>query len=45
MAPVYEIRCRYSRSEMNPNYITMVLPGEIVSICELSVEIGDITTG
>jgi len=43
-APVYEIKCKYSRSEMNPNYITMVSPEEIVSLCEFSVEIGDITS-
>ena len=42
-SPVYEIECKYSRSEMNPNYITMVSPEEIVSLCELSVEIGDVT--
>ncbi|MGA2109305.1 MAG: hypothetical protein ABSH25_16870, partial [Syntrophorhabdales bacterium] len=24
--PVYEIRCKYSRSEINPNYITMISP-------------------
>jgi flagellar motor switch protein FliM len=42
--PVYEIKCKYSRSEMNPNYITMVSPEEIVSLCEFSVEIGDITS-
>ncbi|MCX5813508.1 MAG: flagellar motor switch protein FliM [Proteobacteria bacterium] len=41
--PVYEIKCKYSRSEMNPNYITMVSPEETVSLCEISVEIGDIT--
>jgi flagellar motor switch protein FliM len=41
--PVYEITCKYSRSEMNPNYITMVSPEEIVSLCEFSVEIGDVT--
>jgi flagellar motor switch protein FliM len=43
-APVYEIRCRYSRSEVNPNYITMVSQEEIVSVCELSLEIEEITT-
>jgi len=41
-APVFEIRCRYSRSEMNPNYITMVAPEEIVSLCEFSLTIEDI---
>jgi flagellar motor switch protein FliM len=42
-SPVYELACKYSRSEMNPNYITMVSPEEIVSLCEFSVEIGDVT--
>jgi flagellar motor switch protein FliM len=42
--PVYEIKCKYSRSEMNPNYITMVSPEETVSLCEFSVEVGDITS-
>jgi len=42
-SPVYEIKCKYSRSEMNPNYITMVSQEEIVSLCEFSVEIGDVT--
>ncbi len=40
--PVYEIKCKYSRSEINPNYITMVSQEETVSLCEFSVEIGDI---
>ncbi|HVN98179.1 MAG TPA: flagellar motor switch protein FliM [Syntrophorhabdaceae bacterium] len=43
-APVYSIRCKYSRSEINPNYITMVAPEENVSLCEFSIEIGDITS-
>ena len=43
-APVYEINCKYSRSEINPNYITMVAPEENVSLCEFSIEIGDITS-
>jgi flagellar motor switch protein FliM len=42
--PVYEIHCKYSRSEINPNYITMVAPEENVSLCEFSIEIGDITS-
>jgi flagellar motor switch protein FliM len=40
--PVYEVRCRYSRSEINPNYITMVSPEETVVICEFSIEIADV---
>jgi flagellar motor switch protein FliM len=43
-APVYGIGCKYSRSEINPNYITMVAPEENVSLCEFSIEIGDITS-
>jgi flagellar motor switch protein FliM len=43
-APVYEIRCKYSRSEINPNYITMVSPEETVGITEFSIEIGDMTS-
>ena len=43
-APVYAINCKYSRSEINPNYITMVAPEENVSLCEFSIEIGDITS-
>ena len=33
--PVYEIRCKYSRSEINPNYITMISPEETVVVLEL----------
>lgn len=43
-APVYEIRCKYSRSEINPNYITMVAPEETVGITEFNIEIGDMTS-
>ena len=42
--PVYEIRCRYSRSEINPNYITMVSPEETVVVLELSLEIADVVS-
>ncbi len=42
--PVYEIRCKYSRSEINPNYITMVSPEEMVVVLELSIEIADTTS-
>jgi flagellar motor switch protein FliM len=41
-SPVYEVRCKYSRSEINPNYITMVSQEETVSLCEFSIEVGDI---
>jgi flagellar motor switch protein FliM len=38
-APVYEISCKYSRSEINPNYITMITNEEAVNLCELTIEI------
>lgn len=41
-APVYEIACKYSRSEINPNYITMITNEEAVNFCELTIEIEDI---
>lgn len=41
-APVYEISCKYSRSEINPNYITMITNEEVVNLCELTIEIEDI---
>jgi len=42
--PVYEIRCKYSRSEINPNYITMISPEETVVVLELSLEIADVVS-
>ena len=42
--PVYEVRCRYSRSEINPNYITMVSLEETVVICEFAIEIADVVS-
>ena len=42
--PVYEIRCKYSRSEINPNYITMVSLEETVVISEFSIEIADVAS-
>lgn len=42
--PVYEIRCKYSRSEINPNYITMVSQEETVVILEFSMEIADVVS-
>jgi flagellar motor switch protein FliM len=42
--PVYELRCRYSRSEINPNYITMVSLEETVVIAEFSIEIADVVS-
>ncbi len=42
--PVYEIRCKYSRSEINPNYITMISKEEVVCLCQFTFEIGDMTS-
>jgi flagellar motor switch protein FliM len=42
--PVYEIRCKYSRSEINPNYISMVSPEETVVVLEFSIEIADVVS-
>ena len=41
-APVYEIICRFSRSEVNPKYVTMISEEEAVSLAEFTIEIGDI---
>ncbi len=43
-APVCEIRCKYSRSEMNPNYVTAIAPEETVSLCDFSVTVDDINS-
>jgi flagellar motor switch protein FliM len=43
-SPVHELRCRYSRSEMNPNYVAAVAPDETVSLCEFSVTVDDINS-
>ena len=42
--PVYKIRCRYSRSEINPNYITMVSLEETVVVCEFAIEVADVVS-
>ncbi len=42
--PVYKIRCKYSRSEINPNYITMVSLEETVVICEFAIEVADVVS-
>lgn len=42
--PVYAIHCKYSRSEINPNYITMVAKEETVNLNEFTIEIGDIAS-
>jgi flagellar motor switch protein FliM len=39
--PVYPLRCKYSRSEINPNYIAMVTKEETVGFVEFSVEVGE----
>jgi flagellar motor switch protein FliM len=43
-SPVYELRCKYSRSEMNPNYVTAIAPEEIVSLCDFSITVDDINS-
>ena len=40
--PVYAISCKYSRSEINPNYITMISVEEAVVVLEFSIEIADV---
>jgi len=40
--PVYRIRCKYSRSEINPNYITMISLEETVIVCEFAIEVADV---
>jgi flagellar motor switch protein FliM len=41
---VYDLRCKYSRSEMNPNYVTTIAPEEVVSLCEFSVNVDDVSS-
>ena len=41
-SPVYDVRCKYSRSEINPNYITMVTQDEMVSLWEFTIELAEI---
>ncbi len=43
-SPVYELRCKYSRSEMNPNYLAVVAPEETVSLCEFTVTVDDVSS-
>jgi flagellar motor switch protein FliM len=43
-APVHEVKCEYSRSEINPNYITMVSPEETVVVLEFSIEVADVVS-
>lgn len=38
-SPVYEVKCKYSRSEINPNYVTMISKEEIVHLTTFNVEI------
>ncbi len=40
--PVYRISCRYSRSEMNPAFITLISPEETVCVCEFSVSVASV---
>lgn len=40
--PVYKISCRYSRSEMNPAFLTLISPEETVCVCEFTVYVGNI---
>jgi len=37
--PVFQMACAYSRSEMNPNYVTMVAPEEIINLTEFSIAV------
>ena len=37
--PVFQMACTYSRSEMNPNYVTMVAPEEIINLTEFSIAV------
>lgn len=41
--PVYGISCRYSRSEMNPAYITLCAPEEIVCVSEISAMVASVS--
>jgi flagellar motor switch protein FliM len=38
-SPVFQMSCSYSRSEMNPNYVTMVAPEEIINLTEFSISL------
>jgi len=41
---VYDLRCKYLRSEMNPNYVTAIAQEEVVSLCEFSVNVDDVNS-
>ena len=41
---VHDLRCKYTRSEMNPNYVTSIAPDEVISLCEFSVTVDDMTS-
>lgn len=41
-SPVYEIVCKFSRSEVNPKYVTMISEEEVVSLAEIAIEIADV---
>ncbi|HOJ43380.1 MAG TPA: hypothetical protein PK800_04610, partial [Syntrophorhabdaceae bacterium] len=40
--PVFPIRCRYSRSEMNPNYVTLISQEETVTVSQFNIEMGNV---
>lgn len=40
--PVFPIRCKYSRSEMNPNYVTLVSQEEAVVVTQFNIELGNV---
>lgn len=42
-SPIYPILCRYSRSEMNPNYVTLISQEETVTVCQFTIEIGNVS--
>lgn len=41
--PVYGISCRYSRSEMNPAYVTLVAPEEVVCVSQIDVSLASVS--
>ncbi|MCX7965493.1 MAG: flagellar motor switch protein FliM [Syntrophorhabdaceae bacterium] len=41
-APVFPIKCRYSRSEMNPNYVTLISQEETVTVSQFTIELGNV---
>jgi len=41
-SPVFPIKCRYSRSEMNPNYVTLISQEETVTLSQFNIELGNV---